>query len=330
MKVSCDIIRDLLPLYAEGLTSQTSNEMVDEHLCECDECTKQLGVMKKAAQVPVEVDTLALKKVRKSINSRRLLTTVTAVLAVLSFVAWFWGFMNVPVYLSADEAIITLEKQEDNALVIDYYDYVSGTTGVAYPGYLRGQICSTTRWRRLSYENGWEDNVRDIRSTYYGTVWEVDEEGRRLPMPADENTDPAQIIDWACDKNWWYIHYSDGTAGELLWDGEVGENVYAYERLGNTDETLLYACIAAAVLGVIFALIARTTKNCKQKAIFVFTAVAGLCYAISSLCITTGQLICYAGYRPQLDYILTLTVMLTATALCCMKLYKLNKQDKAA
>ena len=43
MKLSCNVIRDLLPLYAENLTSEESNALVDEHLCGCDECAKQLG-----------------------------------------------------------------------------------------------------------------------------------------------------------------------------------------------------------------------------------------------------------------------------------------------
>ena len=42
MKLSCNVIRDLLPLYAENLTSEESNALVDEHLCGCDECAKQL------------------------------------------------------------------------------------------------------------------------------------------------------------------------------------------------------------------------------------------------------------------------------------------------
>lgn len=42
MKISCDIIRDLLPLYAENMTSQASSEMVETHLGECEGCTNYL------------------------------------------------------------------------------------------------------------------------------------------------------------------------------------------------------------------------------------------------------------------------------------------------
>lgn len=38
MRIDCDIIKDLLPLYAEGLVSEKSRAAIEEHLEECDEC----------------------------------------------------------------------------------------------------------------------------------------------------------------------------------------------------------------------------------------------------------------------------------------------------
>lgn len=42
MKISCDIIKDLLPLYHDKVCSEESRVMVDEHIKECDSCAKQL------------------------------------------------------------------------------------------------------------------------------------------------------------------------------------------------------------------------------------------------------------------------------------------------
>ena len=115
MKVSCDIIRDLLPLYAENMVSQASRDMVDEHLCGCGECTGELGKLQKTEIIVPETDVSGMKRVEKAICTRRLLAVATAVLAVLSIFAWLWGFMNAPVYLSAEEAIVSVEQQADNA-----------------------------------------------------------------------------------------------------------------------------------------------------------------------------------------------------------------------
>ena len=149
-----------------------------------------------------------------------------------------------------------------------------------------------------------------------------------MPSPATADTDPAEITDWACDKSMWYINYSDGTRGELLWEGEKGENVFAVETLAIVDKTLLYACIVAAILAVIAGLTAWAVKNRKGKQFCTVLSTAAAAYSLSSLAITAGQLICYSGYRPLLDYTVTLAVLLTATVLCGMKLYKVSRLDK--
>ena len=38
----CNVIRDLLPLYADKVCSEDSKEMVEEHLAECKECKQEL------------------------------------------------------------------------------------------------------------------------------------------------------------------------------------------------------------------------------------------------------------------------------------------------
>ena len=45
--MKCEIIRDLFPSYIDGLTSEESNEAVEEHLEKCKECRDYLEAMKK-------------------------------------------------------------------------------------------------------------------------------------------------------------------------------------------------------------------------------------------------------------------------------------------
>ena len=37
-KVSCEIIKDMLPLYYDSVCSDDSKRMVEEHLSECNNC----------------------------------------------------------------------------------------------------------------------------------------------------------------------------------------------------------------------------------------------------------------------------------------------------
>ena len=49
----CNIVRDLLPLYADGETSEATSEMIKEHLSECEECRKALH---HYAKIPHSLD----------------------------------------------------------------------------------------------------------------------------------------------------------------------------------------------------------------------------------------------------------------------------------
>lgn len=43
MKISCEVVADLLPLYHDGVCSQSSKKLVAEHLEECESCRVLLG-----------------------------------------------------------------------------------------------------------------------------------------------------------------------------------------------------------------------------------------------------------------------------------------------
>lgn len=45
MNLSCEVIRDLLPLYHDGICSAESRQLVEEHLKTCDVCRQELEDM---------------------------------------------------------------------------------------------------------------------------------------------------------------------------------------------------------------------------------------------------------------------------------------------
>ena len=48
MDKHCEVIRDLLPLYADDVCSERSREIIEEHLRECPDCSALLEQMKKS------------------------------------------------------------------------------------------------------------------------------------------------------------------------------------------------------------------------------------------------------------------------------------------
>lgn len=45
MNISCEVIKDLLPLYHDGVCSKESKTMVEEHLSGCENCKAELKAM---------------------------------------------------------------------------------------------------------------------------------------------------------------------------------------------------------------------------------------------------------------------------------------------
>lgn len=92
MKTNCDIIRDLLPLYAEHITSEASNALVEEHLAECEACRAELEQMEQPVPVRPEAQPDApLRRIRAALQRRSIRAAIGSVLAALCALALiFW------------------------------------------------------------------------------------------------------------------------------------------------------------------------------------------------------------------------------------------------
>ena len=53
-ETSCDIIRDLLPLYEDGAVSEETAKLVREHIAGCPACWEELGKMRTPISLPPE------------------------------------------------------------------------------------------------------------------------------------------------------------------------------------------------------------------------------------------------------------------------------------
>lgn len=95
---NCELIKDLLPLYADGICSGESRKMVAEHIASCDECRKELEMMQTEINITEQIDTdiKAIKKIKRKIRIGKIITAVIAVIAayLLSGVL-FLGVLNI-------------------------------------------------------------------------------------------------------------------------------------------------------------------------------------------------------------------------------------------
>ena len=86
MKITCDVIQDLMPSYIDGILSEDSKVLVEEHMGTCQECRKMLEIMKEEQgkeQNQMRSSAATLKKIRKKLIVRRVLTAAVAVILTL-------------------------------------------------------------------------------------------------------------------------------------------------------------------------------------------------------------------------------------------------------
>ena len=89
MNISCEIIRDLLPLYVDDVCSDDSRELVEHHLQDCESCRTELNDMKgdlpQQKAIAEEMDSLkAARKAQTRATVKYIFSTLAAVLCLIA------------------------------------------------------------------------------------------------------------------------------------------------------------------------------------------------------------------------------------------------------
>ena len=90
-KITCNVVRDLLPLYVDDVLSDDSRKLVEEHMRTCNKCRSYYDEMTDDT-VPVAAkkakdDKAALKDIRKKLVSKKIRTICVTFLAVAMLAA---------------------------------------------------------------------------------------------------------------------------------------------------------------------------------------------------------------------------------------------------
>ena len=126
MKMKCEVIQDLLPLYCDHQASQESCRLIEEHLQECDSCRQsyeEMAEQENPAGETVEKNLAEmdpLKKIRRT-TRMKIIAAVLASVAVVSF-SFYFLFARGLLVSSADMEIRTsafMDKDDDGT---EYYN----------------------------------------------------------------------------------------------------------------------------------------------------------------------------------------------------------------
>ncbi len=345
MKISCNIIRDLLPLYAENMVSQDSKVLVDEHLCGCDECTKELAELMKRPPVPVDAEPASLKRVGKTIRRQKVLTVLCVVMTIVSILVTGVTIGTMQIYLPCEEAIEDVYLDENGDLIIDYARCVTGSGGLldennyfiscntSVYNYFRSKLwdrkfsAMTEKEIKAYIAELYQDVKADPSEPVTEQEWNLFFGITRLaPVYTDINGDKILSTQNGTERNLIYVN-RDGTDGTVLWDAEkVIDWTMVEEHGGYLWEEFFWACV---ILSVGLAVLLWKKRNFKLRELAVRLAIALGCTAFSVLAISLGQFN-YSGEQVSYGWSMgaaTIGMPMLLTALLWRQLYLLNRKD---
>ena len=104
MKNECDIVQDLLFSYNDGILSETSKELVDEHLKKCEECKKILEEIRKENDEKKQIKEIDFfKNIKKNINKKNIIILVIFIILIIVVI------FNMLVYNNYNDVASTME-----------------------------------------------------------------------------------------------------------------------------------------------------------------------------------------------------------------------------
>ncbi len=174
--MKCEIIRDLLPLYIDGLTSKESNQEIEKHLKNCEECQKyyqeMTGDIDNFSVITNEEieDVNLIKKIKKKNRKKALGIFVGAFVlsGVLMGVCFHWTH-GVAMY---ENVILNYGVQGDTAYL----------TLQGKPGY------------ELNFSGATDQNKSSLKVMYARNIWGHDENVVRLEGESNRSGEPPQWI----------------------------------------------------------------------------------------------------------------------------------------
>ena len=341
MEISCNIIRDLLPLYAEEMVSEDSRNLVEGHLRNCDACRLLLETMKKNTPVPMEAEPQSLGKVKRSIRRRRVLSVMAVSMTLILLASLMLTWLFVPFQLTMEQALDDFYIREDGAVVIDYSPYVTGRhlSGVGENQYIS---------QYASRYDMWKAKNRKSLEERYGMDGIVTEEEKRLyegidilygrwatpdcSVSSDADIpwrDDDYVVQWESEKNWWYSDPTGFGNDILLHD--------AGKEMPEKEDRYLFSPIyplivfSGGIAAGILLLLRKKAKKAWLAELLARVAILGISAAVATLVVSSGRLFTsYIGIIDQYwGWMIGInTVFMTLSLLFWRQLYLVTRKDR--
>lgn len=112
-EITCNMILDILPLYADGVVSEDTADMVQNHLDGCKGCQRALDAMQSDMTLPIDLGSSSLRKYQTKRKHRKLTIACLSVAGIALAVAAFLYFgVAIGVPISSEDVVITTGFEE--------------------------------------------------------------------------------------------------------------------------------------------------------------------------------------------------------------------------
>lgn len=299
MKLTCSVIKDILPLYLEGLDSEETHKIVEEHLLECEDCRKELEEIRRPTALPVSADIMPLKQLKRTLQKKKSLTILCSVIITLIVVIIGAGFALSPKLIPYSENIITFTTSDNGVLLANINTTIADyEISSYYSEEFEGQVYYISAW-----DTAWNNVINQNNST---------------SIPLNVNGEKVASV---------YFSPNDGSLDILVY----GKSLFVHGGSLTTPQTLLsHLALCAGVFALLIGVIIFFARR-HNKDVFILLKVEYLpiAYLLAHLLIKGFETDSYILFR-ELFAILLLTLPLYALALLLEQLYfkkVLLKQD---
>lgn len=122
---NCSLIKDLMPLYIEGLTSTDTNEYIKKHLSECSECNSFFEDIKLDTDINLEINNeelrdkgeIILDKIKKNQDRIKYTFIIFSMIVAVSSSILSKGFIATIPLIIIVPCILKLFYDEDRVII---------------------------------------------------------------------------------------------------------------------------------------------------------------------------------------------------------------------
>lgn len=326
MNVSCEVVRDLLPLYAEGLASEGSRTLVEEHLAGCPDCRKTLEAL-RTPPAPAPEGAEPLRAVKRDLRRRRLRAALLAALLVFLPLFTLLARGMEEQYLPYTEGLVRVEG-------VEHYSKDEPFPAKSASGHIsRGGEPDEGEGLMIAF-NGWVTGLESEyyedeetgETTLYLQAWTHrfnllidDTAGGKLSIEAPADLSGRTIFYPVPDR----VIYGFGEEQTLLYGEPMNGGMQILPRLA-LSFYLLMALAAAAVFGLLWLLLRKKKAAPAMRAL----CFAALSYPVGHLLVKGSGTLSFFLLR-DLAFILVAAAAVWALLMLGWTMWKQKREEKA-